>query len=305
MRSLLLALVLGAAGGVAVAQSGAAVKQGGAVARGGAAGTQGGAAPAQRGARPRGVRIFVVTDMEGVGGVNSWDEQTTPGQRRFDESRRLLAAEVRAAVEGAVAGGASEVVIWDGHDGSRALNVEDIPPHARLIQGKPTPADFYMGDGHYDGLMFVGQHAKAGAGGLLSHSQSREVKEITINGRPVGEMGQAAAIAGYFKIPMIMLSGDQAACDEARTIQPKAETVAVKRLVGKGSSLSLSHEEALALIRSAAGRAVRRIGEFSPWIIEGPVEMRFEFLPQKTVTPSPRVYRGATVLEAFQDWLGK
>ncbi len=253
----------------------------------------------------QGPRIFIVTDMEGVGGVNSWDEQTAPGQRRFEEARRLLAAEVNAAVAGALAGGASEVVIWDGHDSSRSLSVEDIPPHARLIQGEPTPADFYLGDGRYDGLMFVGQHAKAGAGGLLSHSQSREVKDITINGRSVGEIGQAAAIAGYFKTPVIMLSGDQAACDEVRTIQPTAETVAVKRRVGNSSALSLSHEEARAQIRGAAERAVRRIREFSPWVIPGPVEMRFEFLPQKTGDAPPRVYRGGTVLEAFEDWLGK
>ena len=167
-----------------------------------------------------------------------------------------------------------------------------------------------MGDGHYDGLMFIGQHAKAGAHGLLAHSQSLRVREITINGKSVGEAGQAAAIAGYFKIPAIMLSGDQAACEEMLTIQPKAETVAVKRLVGKGSSLSLSHGEARMRIREAARRAVERIREFSPWVIQGPVEMRFEFLPEtsksgETKTAPPRVYRGATVLEAFQDWLGK
>lgn len=257
-----------------------------------------------------GPRIFILTDMEGVGGVNSWDEQTTPGQRRFEESRRLLAAEVNAAVEGALAAGASEVVIWDGHDGSRSLSVDDIPPRARLIQGKPTPADFYMGDGRFDGLMFVGQHAKAGAGGLLSHSQSRNVRDITINGRSVGEAGQAAAIGGYFKIPVILLTGDQAACEEIRAIQPKAETVAVKRLVGKGSSLSLSHAEARAQIHDAARRAVGRIREFSPWVIEGPVEMRIEFLPETAKTGEvrqapARVYRGRTVLEAFEDWLGK
>jgi D-amino peptidase len=258
----------------------------------------------------QGPRIFVVTDMEGVGGVNSWDEQTTPGQRRFEEARRLLAAEVNAAVEGALAAGASEVVIWDGHDGSRSLSVEDIPPGARLVQGKPTPADFYMGDGHYDGLMFIGQHAKAGANGLLSHSQSRGVRDITINGRSVGEAGQAAAIAGYFKIPVIMLTGDQAACEEILTLQPTAETVAVKRLVGKGSSLSLSHAEARDRIRAAARRAVGRIREFSPWVIQGPVEMRIEYHPEtaksgETRQRPPSVYRGRTVLEAFEDWLEK
>jgi D-amino peptidase len=261
-------------------------------------------------ASAQGPRIFVITDMEGVGGVNSWDEQTTPGQRRFDESRRLLAGEVKAMVEGAVAAGASEIVVWDGHDGSRSLAVDDLPARARLIQGKPTPADYYMGGGRYDGLMFIGQHAKAGTAGLLSHSQSRQVKDITINGRSIGEIGQGTAIAGHFKIPLIMVSGDEAAAEEARTLQPKVETVAVKKLVGKGSSLSLSHVEACARIREASRRAVQRIREFKPWVVEGPVEMRFEFNADTSKPGEPRqaparVYRGATVLEAFQQWLGK
>src|SRR6516162_6773251 len=73
-------------------------------------------------------RIFIVTDMEGVGGVNNADEQLLPGQRRYDESRRFLSGELNAAVEGAFAGGASEVVVWDGHDGSRSLSIDDIDP---------------------------------------------------------------------------------------------------------------------------------------------------------------------------------
>src|SRR5215831_4965373 len=88
-------------------------------------------------------RIFIVTDMEGVGGVNSADEQLLPGQRRYDESRHFLVGELNAAVEGALAAGAGEVVIWDGHDGSRSLSIEDIHPRARLVQGKPTPANYY------------------------------------------------------------------------------------------------------------------------------------------------------------------
>jgi D-amino peptidase len=258
----------------------------------------------------QGPRILIVTDMEGVGGVNSWEEQTTPGQRRFEESRRLLTGEVNAAVEGAFEAGASEVVVWDGHDGSRSLSIESIHPKAKLIQGTPTPAHYYMEEGRFDGVMFVGQHAMAGAKGLLAHSQSRRIQQITINGKPVGEIGQTAAIAGHFKIPVIMLSGDQAACEELLEIQPKAETVAVKQLVGKGSSMSLSHEEAKTRIRLRARRAVQRIKEFSPWIVEGPVEMKFEYLPETTSTGErrqtpPRVYRGRTVLEAYQEWLAR
>ena len=114
---------------------------------------------------------------------------------------------------------------------------------------------------------------------MLAHSQSFSVQNIFINRKPVGEIGQTAAIAGQFDIPVIMLTGDQAACDEILTLQPKAETVAVKRLVGKSSTLSLSHAEAKVLIQAAARRAVTRMREFAPWKIEGPVEMTVESYP--------------------------
>src|SRR5215468_5893758 len=86
----------------------------------------------------QGSRIMIVTDLEGAGGVNDADEQLLPGQRRYAESRRILTGEVNAAVEGALRAGASEVVIWDGHDGSRTLSVDEIHRAAKLIQGKPT-----------------------------------------------------------------------------------------------------------------------------------------------------------------------
>jgi len=267
-----------------------------------------------------GPKIFIVTDMEGVGGVNNADEQLLPGQRRYEETRHLLTGEVNAAVTGALEAGASEVVIWDGHDSSRSLSIDEIHPRARLIQGRNTPADYYLAEKLYDGVMFIGQHAMAQAkGGVLAHSQSFSVQNIFLNGKPVGETGQTAAIAGYFDISVIMLSGDQAACDEILALQPKAETVAVKRLVGKDSTLSLSHAEAKAQIQAAAHRAVARIHEFAPWKIEGPVEMKVESFPgtpgvsaaalskagEKELAPRTVVYRGRNVLEAYQRWLGE
>jgi D-amino peptidase len=254
----------------------------------------------------QGPRILIVTDVEGVGGVNDANEQLLPGQRRFTDSQRLLTAEVNAAVEGALSAGAGEVVIWDGHDGSRTLSIDEIHSKAKLIQGKPTPASYYLSERLYDGILFVGQHAMAGArGGVLAHSQSFGMKRITINGREVGEIGQVAAIAGYFQIPVIMLAGDQAACDELVGLQPKAITVAVKRLAGKASSLSLSHDEAKRQIREGAQKAVSQVHEYAPWRIAGPVEMVFEFLPQTDQPARMSRYVGKTVLEAFEAWLGK
>jgi D-amino peptidase len=256
----------------------------------------------------QGARILIVTDLEGAGGVNDADEQLLPGQRRYIESRRILTGEVNAAVEGAIAAGASEVVIWDGHDGSRTLSVDEIHAGAKLLQGRPTPANYYLSEKLYDGILFIGQHAMAGTReGVLAHSQSFNVKRIAINGSEVGEIGQIAAIAGYFAIPVIMLAGDQAACAEIAGLQPKAVTVAVKRLAGKASTLSLSHAEARRQIEQAARKAVAHASEYTPWKINGPVEMAIEYLPQPPLQPTARTmtYRGRNVLEAYEAWLGK
>jgi D-amino peptidase len=256
----------------------------------------------------QGARILIVTDLEGVGGVNDAEEQLLPGQRRYPESRRILTGEVNAAVEGARLAGAGEVVIWDGHDGSRTLSVDEIAGGAKLLQGKPTPANYYLSEKLYDGIIFIGQHAMAGTkDAVLAHSQSFSVKRIAINGREVGEIGQVAAIAGHFAIPVIMLAGDQAACSELLGLQPKAVTVAVKRLAGKTSTLSLSHQDATRQIKQAAQNAVAHAGQYPPWKITGPVEMTIEYLAQPPQQPVPRTvtYRGQNVLEAYEAWLGK
>ena len=256
----------------------------------------------------QGPRILIVTDLEGVGGVNDADEQLLPGQRRYMEARRILIGEVNAAVKGARSADASEVVIWDGHDGSRTLSVDEIHSGAKLLQGRPTPANYYLSEKRYDGISFIGQHAMAGTrNGVLAHSQSFSVRRIAINGTEVGEIGQVAAIAGYFGIPVIMLAGDQAACLELAALQPGAVTVPVKSLAGKASTLSLSHAEATRQIEQAAQKAVARIGEYAPWKIAGPIEMTFEYLPQPPQQPAGRTatYRGGNVLEAYEAWLGK
>jgi len=256
----------------------------------------------------QGPRILIVTDLEGAGGVNDADEQLLPGQRRYLEARKILIGETNAAIEGARAAGATEVVVWDGHDGSRTLSVDEIHPAAKLLQGRPTPANYYLSEKLYDGIFFIGQHAMAGAkDAVLAHSQSFSVKRIAINGTDVGEIGQVAAIAGYFGIPVVMLAGDQAACAELLALQAKAVTVAVKRLAGKASTLSLSHAEAIRQIRDAARKAVEQAATYPPWKIAGPIEMTMEYLPQPPQQPLGRTvtFRGRNVLEAYEAWLGK
>ena len=144
----------------------------------------------------QGARIFVITDLEGVGGVNDREEQLLPGQRRYMESRKLLTGEVNAAVDALFDGGASEVIVWDGHDSSRTLSALDINPRARLLTGTPVSPTLEL-DPSYAAVIFIGQHAMAGAEkGVLSHSYSSEgIQNIWVNSKPVGEIGGRVHVA--------------------------------------------------------------------------------------------------------------
>jgi D-amino peptidase len=119
------------------------------------------------------VKVFMVTDMEGVSGIFDSDLQCLPYQsKRWEESHKLETGEVNAAVDGLIAGGATDVIVWDGHDSSQTLSVLDINPKCRLLQGRPVPPTMGI-DSSYSAVVFIGQHAMAGNDkGILSHSYS-------------------------------------------------------------------------------------------------------------------------------------
>jgi D-amino peptidase len=232
-------------------------------------------------------KVFMITDMEGVSGIYDSELQVQPFQSpRWEESRKLLTGEVNAAVEGLLAGGATDVVVWDGHDSSRSLSVLDIHPKARLLTGGPISRTLEL-DSSYCAIIFIGQHAMAGADkGILSHSyDSHNIQNIWVNGKPTGEIGGRVLLAGAMNIPAIMLAGDTAACKEIHDLVPEAECAEVKNGVSRNAGFMLSHPAACALIREKAQRAIERLAEFKPYKITGPVEVKVEF-----TTMAGRVY---------------
>jgi D-amino peptidase len=257
-------------------------------------------------------KVFVITDLEGVSGIYDTDLQCLPFQSpRFEESRKLLTGEVNAAVDGLIEGGAGKVVVWDGHDGSRTLSVADVNPQARLLAGSPISPTLEL-DPSYAAVIFVGQHAMAGAkNGILNHSYSSlGVQNIWVNGKRTGEIGARTMLAGSLGIPVIMLSGDTAACEEIQALVPQAECAEVKSGVGRKAGYMLPHPRACALIREKARRAIERLGEFKPYRISGPVEVKVEFTTRGVRNFSPRegveqldertwVFRGKNIVEAW------
>jgi D-amino peptidase len=224
-------------------------------------------------------KVFMITDMEGVSGVFSTELQCEPlVSPRFQEARKLLTGEVNAAVDGLLEGGATGVVVWDGHDSSRSLSALDINPKALLLTGQPVAPTLEL-DSSYAAMVFIGQHAMAGAmNGILNHSfNSLGVENMWINNKPVGEIGVRVMLAGTFGVPTIMLSGDAAACAELHALVPQAECAAVKSGAGRTAGFMLPHPAAAALIREKARRAMERLGEIPPYRVEGPVEAKVQF----------------------------
>ncbi len=204
--------------------------------------------------------VFVITDAEGVAGVCR-QEQVEPTN---PELQKLLTGEVNAAVRGFLSAGADEVIVWDGHDGSRTLSAATLEPRARLVIGSLGPT--MMLERGFAAVAFVGQHARANrAPAVMAHSYSSlGIQRILMNGREVGEIETRAALAGWFGVPVVFLSGDQAAADDLRAVVPEAETAVVKEGLGYYSCLSLTAEKAQELIERKAALALAKVGQVRP-----------------------------------------
>jgi D-amino peptidase len=238
--------------------------------------------------------ILMITDAEGVAGVCRQD-QTDPCN---PELKQLLTGELNAAVEGFLAGGADEVLVWDGHDGSQTLSVLTIHPKARLLMGSPAPSGLL--ERKFAGLAFVGQHARANRkGGVMAHSfSSLGIQNMLMNGNPVGEIEVWTAMAGHFGTPVIFLSGDGAAAEDLKSIVPGAETVVVKEGLSYYTCISMSAPAAREAIRAGAARAMQKLEDVKPYRVGNPVALRIEFSTRSTLPLHAGLAPGSEVIDA-------
>lgn len=242
----------------------------------------------------QGKRVFMITDAEGVGGVCRQD-QTDP---KDAEMRQLLTGEINAAVQGFFEGGATEVMVWDGHDGSQTLSTLTIDPRAKLITGNLGPS--MLMERGFSAVAFVGQHARANSpGGVMAHSYSSlGIQNILMNGKPVGELETRTALAGWFNTPVILLTGDQAAAEQMHAIVANAETAVVKEGLDNYSCISLSAQAARDLIRARARAAIAQIERVKPYRISGPVTFQIEYTSRHALTQDAGLRPGAEVIDA-------
>jgi D-amino peptidase len=228
------------------------------------------------------MKILIAADMEGATGVVHWDH-VDPGHDEYKRFRRLMTADVNAAIRAAFDGGAEQVKVVDGHAHKRNVLIEELDARARLYSGGPVSLAMVHGvQSDVDTAMFIGYHARAGSqNAILDHTwSSKSVSNLWLNDRLVGELGLNAAVCGHFGVPILLVSGDQSVSAEATELLGDVETAVVKWAEGRMGAECLPPQETETLIYDAAIRAVQRFeaGQSpAPLRLSTPVRLAVEF----------------------------
>ena len=228
------------------------------------------------------VRVYLSVDMEGVAGI-SHIRPTTRGDVGYDKAAELMLGEAHAAIEGAFAGGATELTLNDSHGQMYNLPPDLIDPRARYVIGtKPYSMVEAARDAKFDVALFVGYHARAGdPRGVIGHTYTMRLTRVEVNGRPITEAGMNGLYLGALGVPVAMVSGDDALATELANWLPWAELVVVKRALSYQSADSLHPTAARQAIRDAAQWAVTKAAgpssELKPLVLETPLRLRMDF----------------------------
>ncbi|HLL51293.1 MAG TPA: M55 family metallopeptidase [Thermomicrobiales bacterium] len=236
------------------------------------------------------VKVLISADMEGTCGVVSWTQVMPPevvggrepiSQDRYFRTRERMTAEVNAAVEGALAGGADEVIVNDSHDGMRNLIPEQLHPEVRFITGNDKPLGMVQGvdlDG-VGAVFYTGYHAKAGTPAApLAHTWTGWLNDVRLGGTSTGEFGINAAVAGHFGIPVVLVTGDSKAVVQTQALLGEHVVGAVvKEGISTFSALHLHPLKAQQVIREAAEAAIRQLASARPFTLEAGRSVELEF----------------------------
>ena len=211
------------------------------------------------------MKIFVSSDMEGTAGVVDWDQCVGDGPEAA-AGRRLLLNEVNAALEGALAGGATEIVLNDSHANMRNLPPGELAGGASYISGSHKPLYMMQGlDDSFDCVLFISYHGSVGAPAGLSHTYNpRAVVEARLDGTVTGEAGINALVAAHYGVPVVLVTGDRVACEETEALIPGVHSAVVKEHVSRLAAHSLHPAKACALIKQTAERAVAGAASAAP-----------------------------------------
>jgi D-amino peptidase len=225
------------------------------------------------------LKIYISADMEGVVGAVT-NEQLGPQGFEYQRFREFMTQEVNSAIEGAFAGGATQIVVSDSHGNGQNLLIEKLPSNILVVRSWPRPLSMMEGiDASFAGAVFIGYHsATSSMGGVRAHTlSSARLADVKLNNASVSEAAINAAIAGHFNVPVIMISGDDVVVKETTALLGDVEGAVVKWARGFHSAITMTPEPAYVLIRDKVQKAVRRIKDFKPYKLTTPVTLEVRF----------------------------
>ncbi len=230
-------------------------------------------------AQQRGLKIYISADMEGIGGVVT-GEQLSPTGFEYAKAREFMTEEVLAAIAAAKENGATEIVVSDSHGNFQNLLIDRLPKDVAIIRGGPRPLSMMQGiDATFDAVLFIGYHSgTTNPSGVRAHTiSSARLADVRVNGVSMPEAALNAAIAGHFRVPVVMISGDDAAVAEARKLIGDLEGAIVKEAYGFHSAKTMTPEAARERIRDAVARALQNRGRFRAVTTTTPVTLEVQF----------------------------
>jgi D-amino peptidase len=256
------------------------------------------------------MKVFISVDIEGISGIVDGSEGGRD-KGEYEKARDLMVADVNAAIDGILALGDSEIVVSDAHGGMKNINPNKLNEAAILIRGTPKPLTQMAGiDDSFDAVMFIGYHSKKGTlQGILSHTISgRVIESISINGMEVGETAINAAIAGYYGVPLVFVSGDLAVTKETKEINPEIVVAAVKEAVSRTAAKCLHPVRARKLITKNANMALKKRDSIEPFKFKAPFEVIVKYANARMADavefmPSAKRINGRTIKIVQHDYL--
>jgi D-amino peptidase len=229
------------------------------------------------GQRP--LKVYISADLEGVAGVVTGD-QLSPGGFEYDRFRGFMTAEVLAAIQGARDAGATSIVVSDSHGNGENLLIERFPDDVTIVRSWPRPLGMMQGiDSSFAAAVFIGYHASTTSlTGVRAHTlSSATLTAVRLNGVPMPESGINAAIAGRFGVPVVAISGDDAAVAEAQKLIGNVEGAVVKQAISFHAAATMTPEAAQKLIREKVKAGVARRGELHPYTVTAPIRLEVSF----------------------------
>ena len=246
------------------------------------------------------IKIFIETDLEGVSGVYRFSQTRDKGTPENIQACEYFMGDLAAVVRGLRDGGATEIIVNDGH-GTQAIIPHLMEPGAKYVTGLPRPDNNRLSlDKSFSGLVMFGYHAMNGTpDGVLNHTQSSESEnKYWYNGVESGELAQTASVAGYYGVPPILVTGDEATCREAtRFFGSNVVTVATKEGIAREAAVLYPFEETRKALYEGAKKSIAAIPKCKPYIMTTPIKVKEEYLKEAPSTIKPTLVTREKVIE--------